>query len=87
MKCPRISLFLTTSVLGIAAFAASKKYGAILVCTKSNGIKHFNVANLSCVTVNGLNGRTALKCITSTNGHTAFTNANCEKALFTYTGN
>ena len=84
MKRSRIFLFLTTSVLGIAAFAASKKYGAVSVCTKVGGT-HLGAASLSCVTVSHKSA-SALKCHT-TGGHTAYTNTVCNKTYYTAPGN
>jgi hypothetical protein len=79
MQRSKLFLSLTTGILAIVAFAASKKYNTSTVCYTTGGAAHTKVfVQKACCWPKIGN---ALTC--RVNGHIAFTSVNCGVKLYT----
>ena len=83
MKRSKLILTVTTSVLAVAALAATKARTNRLVCTKHSGTP-VRGQDKVC-TVPGGTGAGTAKCFIGT--HTAFSNTACATTLVTASGN
>jgi hypothetical protein len=79
MKRSRVFLSLTTCILAVAAFAASKKYNSNTICYTTGGSAHTRVFVQKACSAQKVGNAGTCKF----NGHVAFTSVNCGVKMYT----